>query len=819
MATTDTQQTAQFAAEAAVSAAEAKQYLIEVKQGYQDISATTQEAINAATAAEAAKAAAETAEQNSSVSAVASSESATAAAGSAAQAEEYKNDASEYALNKFTFYKTPSDPDGTIAGLAATTNGQSFRVAEGPEATAAFKTYENQDGVAVLQASQPGTAAITGTIREFPTLAAAQADADAGNIMVGSTAYYRSPDDSALAIEVINNAGTLEPTGRKMLAAAAVENLLPLNETTKFKTIDEGEYEFGLKFDTVTVDSENNVLYYLSDGKLYNLLNSLFNYINTKILQVDGVAVDPAGILDVSDKYNVENLGETTRFSTLDNDGEYEFGPQYDTVTLDSQRNVMWFSKGQQLYSLLAGNFPELFINGVAVDPAGSLPAEDKTNLTALSETTNFTAGADEFEFNPRLLTIIDENKNILFDLSSYIDKSSRWDSAYDYTQNPPAQEVNPLLPFADTDSSGISQIYVINQEDGTQTQVTSGESNETNPRPEALDRIVWQSDVADAPPGKLFYAQMPDFTPHAYIARKKIVGWGHSFINNGAFLRRIYQLTGLPTYNFGLAGQTSDAIASRQGGDPTYYMPVGGVIPASGSVNLTPSVPGPCRSLAAAVTLDCNLAGVDGSFTWDGTNAIFTRSADGDEVSVNVLTKLYVYPITTVNVSGSIAAGTLYEDHDECINIFWLGRNNLSETDLIMQNLDGMVNYLKPLGQKLLILAEFNNSSETTGTTGFNNMTEINQRYQDKYPDYYCAVDGVDILQNFINHANPASAGDMEDVANGVTPRSLRYDSLHPSQQIEGTGGSLTPELALDYGANVNANFVHLTLKDKGYL
>ncbi|MEB6445150.1 hypothetical protein MXM21_26640, partial [Klebsiella variicola] len=224
MSISDTQQAAQFSAEAAVSAAEAKQYLIEVQQGYQDISATTQEAINAAASAEAAKISAEAAEQSAVTSAAASSASETAAADSAAQAEEYKNDASEYALNKFTFYKTPSDPDGTIAGLAATTNGQSFRVAEGPEAAAAFKTYENQDGVAVLQASEPGTAAVTGTIREFPTLAAAQADADAGNIPTGSTAYYRSPDDSALAVEVINNAGTLEPTGRKMPSQASVDS-------------------------------------------------------------------------------------------------------------------------------------------------------------------------------------------------------------------------------------------------------------------------------------------------------------------------------------------------------------------------------------------------------------------------------------------------------------------------------------------------------------------------------------------------------------------------------------------------------------------
>lgn len=216
MAVTDTQQAAQFSADAAVSAAEAKQYLIEVQQGYQDISATTQEAINAATAAEAAKIAAETAEQDAATSAAASSESMSAAAISASQAEEFASNASDYAQNKFTFYKTASDPDGTIAGLAATTDGQSFWVAQGPDALSAAWQYQNKAGVAVLQAKQPGTAAITGTIREFPTLAAAQADADAGNIPVGSTAYYRSPDDSALAIEVINNAGTLTATGRTM---------------------------------------------------------------------------------------------------------------------------------------------------------------------------------------------------------------------------------------------------------------------------------------------------------------------------------------------------------------------------------------------------------------------------------------------------------------------------------------------------------------------------------------------------------------------------------------------------------------------------
>ncbi len=50
--------------------------------------------------------------------------------------------------------------------------------------------------------------------KQYMTLADAQADI--ANIPEGSTTYYRSPDDTALAIEVINNAGTLQPTGRKM---------------------------------------------------------------------------------------------------------------------------------------------------------------------------------------------------------------------------------------------------------------------------------------------------------------------------------------------------------------------------------------------------------------------------------------------------------------------------------------------------------------------------------------------------------------------------------------------------------------------------
>ncbi|HFK2355368.1 TPA: hypothetical protein ACGXSR_005377, partial [Klebsiella pneumoniae] len=80
--------------------------------------------------------------------------------------------------------------------------------------------------------------------RQYMTLAAAQADI--ANIPAGSTTYYRSPDDSALAIEVINNAGTLQPTGREMPSKKYVDDaiapyspLLNITQASEFFSPDE----------------------------------------------------------------------------------------------------------------------------------------------------------------------------------------------------------------------------------------------------------------------------------------------------------------------------------------------------------------------------------------------------------------------------------------------------------------------------------------------------------------------------------------------------------------------------------------------------
>ncbi|HDK6061116.1 TPA: hypothetical protein M4Y67_002269 [Klebsiella pneumoniae] len=579
---------------------------------------------------------------------------------------------------ELTFYKTASDPDGTKAGLSATTGGDVFRVAEGPESSTSFTYFLNDDGRAVAIAEAPG--------------------------------------------------------------AASVKGLTPLREST--------EYSYTDQYDDVTTDSAGNILRYIDDGKEHHLL--------------------------------------PTTFSELD--------------------------------------AAQLKVGGVNIDPEGSLTAGVKKNIEALSDTTDFEA-TGEFRHNPRQLIWIDADNNIILDSEEINEKMPAWDAAAEKVKTLAPQKFNPLVPFSQRDSNGIYQIRVYNTETGKETAVTAGASNETAPRPDGLDRIVWQSDRADNVPGGTFFATAPDFIEHPYVARSVLVAWGDSFIENIQFMNKLAELTGLYGYNFGKSSQQSTGVLAKQGGAPAYYTPVGGVIPASGSVVLSPAVPGPLAAFgwAALSSIPVIYAGVAGIFGWDGSVATFTRSAPGESIPVPVLTPVDVVPTTTQSVRNGAPAGTVYRQHHECINIFSFGRNNISQTDTIMTNVHQAIARLTPMGIRLLFCSQFPAHDEPTGTSNNAAVLRLNQRLLDEVPEFYTHIDGVDMLQNFKNHHNPNFADDVADVASGLTPRTLRYDGLHPAQRVvagvTGNGNSLSPENALWVGADVNARFVYDVMKLKGWI
>nr|WP_228711429.1 SGNH/GDSL hydrolase family protein [Klebsiella pneumoniae] len=77
-----------------------------------------------------------------------------------------------------------------------------------------------EDGTAVVEKTRQNLIPLS---RQYMTLADAQTDI--ANIPAGSTTYYRSPDDSALAIEVMNVGGTLQPTGRQMPSKSYLDSV------------------------------------------------------------------------------------------------------------------------------------------------------------------------------------------------------------------------------------------------------------------------------------------------------------------------------------------------------------------------------------------------------------------------------------------------------------------------------------------------------------------------------------------------------------------------------------------------------------------
>ncbi|WNN42772.1 hypothetical protein [Winslowiella toletana] len=681
MSLSDTKQAHMYATVAEVAAAQCKAYTEEARKAPEYVD----EARKSAERAEEASAAAEEASQQAASSVNESSQNASNAQASADAAALSAQNAQNIA-DANTYYITPADPDGTIAGLANTPIGDIFRVAQGEDANKSFITYLNDDGVAKAVASQPGSASIT--------------------------------------------------------------NLIPLNETTKY---------------------------------------SLFS-----------------------------------------KDGEFEFSENYDIIQMDKENNLINFLADDEFNSLVTGNYPklrleELEVRGKSIDPEGILSKDTGENITNLSNSANFMEGVLEYEFNQNTFVRVDEEYNVIFDNDEYLVKKPQWDDAVEKVKNPEPQKINPLAPFTQIDASGNSQVRVINTETNKETAITNGASNETDVRPDVLDRIVWKSDREDSAPGGLFYAAYPDFKEHSYIARSKIAGWGHSFMDNAAFLNKLASLTGLPTYNFGKSSLRSTGIAARQGGDPTFYMPVGGVIPASGSVNLTPNVAGPAANFGnTALSVPPSvLAGIEGTFTWNGSQASFTRTTAGSAVNVPEPVALYVRPFTTRGVANSTSGDVEVPLNDEFINIFWLGRNNINQTETIIKNAIAMVNYLKNVGKRVVILPDFNNGSEPSGSSGYIQMAALNAALKSEFPEFYCEIDGVDLRANFIAHGNPDYERDAELMAQDATPNTLRYDVLHPAQTLTpgASGVSLSPEYALGVGAEINAEFVYNFMKLKGWV
>lgn len=314
---------------------------------------------------------------------------------------------------------------------------------------------------------------------------------------------------------------------------------------------------------------------------------------------------------------------------------------------------------------------------------------------------------------------------------------------------------------------------------------------------------------------GMAALAGLGGYGAFSLLRRPKISLWGHSFFgNNTTFSTKLISETGCKVFNFGLSGATSESIALRNGAYGMSYASESGTLIPGEKNNLAPNVPGPLRlwgnAAADWIHLPCELAGKSGVLDWDGKRVTFTPDGTGSITYLNQPSMLNIYPMTTV-ATDNIPDRFSYPDHPKSIYLLWLGRNNSTQPDEIMRDAKAIVARMDKGNNRFVILPEFPASYEPKGTKGADEIALINSLYKKAFPDNYCEIEGVDLLQNFINHHNPQSKQDLADIKAGITPSSLRADELHPS--ITKNDG------ALYAGTEVNAEFVAKFLKLKGWV
>lgn len=597
---------------------------------------------------------------------------------------------------------TPTDPDGTIAGLSATTDGQAFYVAQGTAANIAMILYKNVAGVAVAESNIMGKAAVDAV-------------------------------------------------------AASVSNISPLNPVSAFSQtgIVGSEFE-NVTDEDILLDKDNYIIKCIRQGNYQFFIPVKAASVLADTLTVGGTVILPGSIPPLELTTNLSGLANSSTFypaSDFDVGGQFEAYSGYTDILLDKDLNFVRYIKNGVFKLLIPSD-----LRDVNVD-----------RLTIGGVSTDALYGKDAPETRVVYSSLV----------------------------------------------GGKSQVFKFDNATGVVSKITDGTSNETNPSIQKINSnsiIAWDSDRDASVPGGKFYQNSAGVI-HPMVSRSVLVGWGDSFMDQAILMSKLHLLTGLPAYNFGKSSVRSNGVAARQGGTPFYCMPVGGTIPATGSVNITPNKAGPLSTYSGGALggMLCNLAGVDGQFNWDGTQATFTRSDSGTAVSVPDLVPLFVYPITTSPVNGSNPAGVLYSQHDEAIVVITCGRNNINYPDLIVSNISDMVAYLKTIGKKVVVCPQFTDSSEISGTTGYIQIHTLNQMLKAAFPNYYCEINGIDLMQNFKNGYNPANATDVQNIADDTTPDSLRTDALHPSQVLKSG--------ALEIGAERNANFIYQFMQLKGWV
>lgn len=156
--------------------------------------------------------------------------------------------------------------------------------------------------------------------------------------------------------------------------------------------------------------------------------------------------------------------------------------------------------------------------------------------------------------------------------------------------------------------------------------------------------------------------------------------------------------------------------------------------------------------------TTSGSVAGVEGTITTDASgNWTFRRESAGPDVPVPADAQFTI--AETAQLRPRIAW-------------IWSGRNDYIAPATVKANIAAMIAFLGH--SRFLVASVLNASGEGTGSSALNTITALNADlaglYGRRFVDLRAAL--------LVNHNG--SSGDLDDIAAGITPRSLRSDNIH---------------------------------------
>lgn len=321
------------------------------------------------------------------------------------------------------------------------------------------------------------------------------------------------------------------------------------------------------------------------------------------------------------------------------------------------------------------------------------------------------------------------------------------------------------ILPEV-TGTTPTRSLYVNNMATGTRALITSSD--------DPHDPIVLGKNILfQTAAGPRVYLAATHETVAALPRAGYISGVGDSLTAGGVWLARVASLTGMTTFNMGVAGQTTTEISIRQGGLKPLLTVTGDTIPASGPVDVTAISPTSTFRLGGATTIpftfEGTLAGIPGTLTQYSNEVplrrTFTRTTAGS---------------VTACPPGTPFLGTQGADHRDEVQVIWAGRNNINDLANFERDIDSMVANLSTFHKRFLVLSVTNGTAEPSGSANYVSIMAMNALLSAKFGDRYLDVRRYLIDHGLADAGLTPDAADLTAISEDRIPPQLHSDSIH---------------------------------------